>query len=471
MTSLVDVNNIIKQTNDIKEKELDKEEKKIESQRLIAPKKRSFWQRLFGKKNNQSSSLSGFSGNSEEELKKIIALRKELGMDDLPLPTKPHYEQKTILPIEEKSKSSSDEELSVFVKETEHEPVDIPSKDKLQNLRFKLGLDKDIINTKQLYDKLEEQSNKDLDEQSKQYDKEQSEISETSTDSTLEVEKSRKQEEQLITSEYEEPLEIEDKELFEKKISLTQDSTNYLEDDYSSKQKDSASTKETFVGDLAVENENENQNEKEKNAFEELSESEVKSKLLKNKEVKTKPLLSSNPEVFENEKADLQWSTKDETIDKEFPEESAKTLEEENFILSENKTIEPFIEPKDLSKKTPEIVSEKEENISKKDDLKKDDSKEKLQSEIVEEQLEKTSNILEELEHGEVPVEDLLHHLEIGVEQCNSMIKEKRFLDAKYKYNELYKVFKQTNLEDSERNKWFGVLRKTYDRIVEAERF
>lgn len=469
MNFLVDVDNIIKQTKEIEDKELNQKEHDSDSQKLINPPKRNFWQRLFGKKRNRLDSLPRFPGDSDEELKKIIALRKQLGMDNLLPPTKPSFEKENISPTKEKQKITSDEKLSVFIEKTNSEPINIPSKDELQKLRLKLGLDKKVVNTKHLYDKLEEQSNKDLDKQLEQYNKEQSEIPEElafeSKIPSIEFQEQKKHED-LITSKYKEPLEIEDNKLFEKKLDFTQ-STDNIEDDISFKQENSILTEPVPIKKTVIEKEDINLKKSVKTEIN----PENLVKPLKQENKKTEYLLSSNSDLFEEKQLDLQWPTKDQTIEKEFPEESAKILEDENFIISEPKTTENFIEQdKNLNKKITQ-KSEKELTAPKDGVSKKEIPKEEVLFESVDKQLKKTTNILEELERGEVPVEDLVHHLEIGVKQCNSMIEEKLFLEAKCKYNELCKVFEQTILKDDERTKWFGVLKKTYERIIEAERF
>ena len=188
---------------------------------------------------------------------------------------------------------------------------------------------------------------------------------------------------------------------------------------------------------------------------------ETKNELIEEQSPKTH--FSSSPALGKEELMPSDWAEQDGSIEQEFPKESSQILEEENFIISEpekniieDKALEKDLQPSQQEQSTtPQKPVAKEESIS----------------ESLDTQLEKTTRLLEELKHGEVPLEDVLVHLEHGIEQCRQLLEQKRFLDAKYKYNELCKIFERTELEEPERTKWFGVLRKTYDRILEAEKF
>lgn len=351
MTSLVDIDNIIRQAKEMEMNQL--ENAKSEDVVQIKPPKKTFWQKLFGKEKDRFATSRKVI-DSDDELRKITELRKQLGLDDLPLPTKPHA-----LEIEK------EDDPAVEVKEIESDVVDIPTKTELEELRTRLGLDKEMINTREIFDKLDQEANIDSHIQAEQYEKEQEEV----------------------TSEIIEEPEVVHKE-------------------------------------------------------------------------EHPPLFNSEPEVLEeSEPIESDWALQDNTIENDFPEQSAKTLEEENFIISE------YDDNLEEATKLPEPIDEETAKI-----LEHGVSEEELLSEVVEDQLEKTTKVLEDLEHGDIPKEDLLKHLDKGVNECKSLLEERRFLDAKYRYNELCQLFERIDLDDQEKTMWFGVLKKTYERILNAEK-
>jgi hypothetical protein len=343
MTSLVDVDNIIKQAKEI---ELNKLKKKQNLNSLESKSKGNFWQRFFGKEKHNFATSPRKTTDSKEQLDKIINLRKQLGMDDLSLPTKPHILDEPKL----------DEDLNLKIEETESDFVDMPTKTGLDILRSKLGLDEEPIKTKQLYDQLEQEANENIDQQTTQYEHEQ----------------------------------------------------------------------------LAMEEE-----------LKPIHES----------------LFTSDPEVISESAPEKTWVTEDATVGNDFLKQSSKMLEEENFVIPKFETNLEEVA------RMPKPIEDEATTI-----LEKDIFEEELLSKSLDEQLERTTTVLEKLEHGDVPKEDLLKHLEHGVSSCMFLIGQNNFLDAKYRYNDLCQFFNKINLTDQDKTKWFGVLKKTYDKILSAEK-